>query len=251
MTATRNAASITVGSVKRVPVEGVADAARPGRVLLPAVAGRAPTCWRPTARRSSRPRSRPATPPRSRSTSSATGAGRRSGNNADQAKLDAQIAASGARFAVTVGDNGYNGSQLNYGDLQQTGDGTSAIFGPSFWTVAGSSIPLFTAVGNHGLSGTSHTDITTWTEDQAVSTSGGRYQNARLLLRERAAPSTTAASGTPSTPARPASTSSTPPGATRTAAPPRPTARTTPLTSRQARRNTSGCSTTCRPIRAR
>src|SRR6185437_14773693 len=100
------------------------------------------------------------------------------GANADQSNLFAQIAASGARFAVTVGDNGYpNGSQLNYGDLQQTGADTSAIFGPSFWTVAGSSIPLFPAAGNHGLSGPAHTDITTWTQDSAVSSSGGRYQN--------------------------------------------------------------------------
>ena len=98
------------------------------------------------------------------------------GNNPDQANLDAQIAASRARFMVTVGDNGYNsGSQTNYGDLRQTS--TSAIFGPNFWTVAGSSIPIFTAPGNHGLSGTSHTDITTWTEDQAVSSSGGSYAN--------------------------------------------------------------------------
>jgi hypothetical protein len=100
------------------------------------------------------------------------------GNSPDMAKLFAQAAASGARFAMTVGDNGYNsGSQINYGDLQQTGASTSAIFGPSFWTVAGSSIPLFTSVGNHGLSGTSHTDITTWTEDQAVSSSNGTYAN--------------------------------------------------------------------------
>src|SRR4051812_26642722 len=101
-----------------------------------------------------------------------------SGNSADQANLFSQIAASGARFAVAVGDNGYpNGSQINYGDLQQKAANTSAIFGPSFWTVAGSKIPLFTAVGNHGLSGPAHTDITTWTQDRAVSTSGGRYQN--------------------------------------------------------------------------
>src|SRR2546430_15886604 len=58
----------------------------------------------------------------------------------------AKIAKSGARFAVTVGDNGYpSGSQINYGDLQQTGADTSAIFGPTFWTVPGSSIPIFTA----------------------------------------------------------------------------------------------------------
>ena len=98
--------------------------------------------------------------------------------NADQARLHAQIAASGVRFAVSVGDNGYDsGSQINYGDLQQTGANTSAIFGPSFWTVPGSTVPLFSAVGNHGLSGPAHTDITTWTQDTAVATSGGRYQN--------------------------------------------------------------------------
>ncbi|MCU1429842.1 MAG: metallophosphoesterase [Actinomycetia bacterium] len=100
------------------------------------------------------------------------------GDSADQTNLFAQVAASGSRFAVSVGDNGYpSGSQTNYGDLQQRGANTSAIFGPTFWTVPGSSIPLFSAVGNHGLSGTSHTDITTWTQDAAVATSGGRYQN--------------------------------------------------------------------------
>jgi len=101
-----------------------------------------------------------------------------SGQNAGQAGLMQQIAGSGARFAISVGDNGYpNGSQINYGDLQQSGADTSAIFGSAFWTVPGSSIPLFSAVGNHGVSGVKHTDITTWTQSTAVSTSGGRYQN--------------------------------------------------------------------------
>jgi hypothetical protein len=100
------------------------------------------------------------------------------GQNQNQSNLQAQIANSGASFAVTVGDNGQpTGSQINYGDLQQTGSGESAIFGPQFWTIPGSSIPLFTAPGNHGLSGVHHTDITTWTESTAVSTSNGRYQN--------------------------------------------------------------------------
>ena len=136
-------------------MEGRADAARPGHLLLPAIAGRTPICW-------------PRNPPPQFTTQAAAGGTSpfafdvmgdwgmvdTSGNNPDQARLDAQMAASGARFTVTVGDNGYNsGNQLNYGDLQQTGDSASAIFGPSFWTVAGSSIPLFTAVGNHGLSG--------------------------------------------------------------------------------------------------
>ncbi|MFN8157838.1 MAG: metallophosphoesterase [Candidatus Nanopelagicales bacterium] len=99
-----------------------------------------------------------------------------SGNNPDQANLLAQMAASGAKFAVSVGDNGYpNGNQVDYGDLQQTA--TSAIFGPKGWTVPGATLPLFTAVGNHGVSGVTHTDITTWTQARAVATSGGRYQN--------------------------------------------------------------------------
>jgi hypothetical protein len=100
------------------------------------------------------------------------------GANPSMANLMSKIAASGARFLVTVGDNGYpNGNQINYGDLQQTGANTSAIFGPSFWTMAGSTIPIFTAPGNHGLSGTTHTDLTTWRQDQTVATSNGRYQN--------------------------------------------------------------------------
>jgi fibronectin type 3 domain-containing protein len=98
------------------------------------------------------------------------------GNNTDQANLLARVAKSGARFAVTVGDNGYpTGSQVDYGDLQHPA--TSAIFGARYWTVPGSSIPIFTAAGNHGLAGVQHTDITTWTQASAVATSGGRYQN--------------------------------------------------------------------------
>ena len=100
------------------------------------------------------------------------------GQNAGQAALMQQIAGSGARFAISTGDNGYpNGSQINYGDLQQSGADTSAIFGSAFWTVPGSTIPLFSGVGNHGVSGVKHTDITTWTQSMAVSSSGGRYQN--------------------------------------------------------------------------
>ncbi|MDT4934298.1 MAG: acid phosphatase type 7 [Pseudonocardiales bacterium] len=98
--------------------------------------------------------------------------------NPDQQNVMSQLAKSGARFAVTAGDNGYpNGSQINYGDLQQSGADISAIFGPNFWTVPGSSIPLFTAAGNHGLSNSAHTDISTWTQDTAVLTSGGTYTN--------------------------------------------------------------------------
>ena len=100
------------------------------------------------------------------------------GLNAGQEGLMAQLAVSGVRFAITTGDNGYpSGSQSNYGDLQQVGSGMGAIFGARFWAVAGGSVPLFTSAGNHGLSGTSHADLTNWPQDVAVSSSGGRYAN--------------------------------------------------------------------------
>jgi hypothetical protein len=102
-----------------------------------------------------------------------------SSGNPDQANLMAQIAASGVRFAVTTGDNSYpSGSQDNYGDLTNTGPNVSAVFGPQYWTVAGSSIPLFPAVGNHGLSRSdvAHPHLNIWPQDRAVATSGGRYQ---------------------------------------------------------------------------
>ncbi len=96
------------------------------------------------------------------------------GNNADQARLMSQIASSGARFAVTTGDTAYDsGSQTNYGDLVQRGSGTSAVFGPSFWTVAGDSIAMFNAQGNHGLNSV---PLTNWPQDRAVAASAGRYQ---------------------------------------------------------------------------
>ena len=86
-----------------------------------------------------------------------------------------QIAQSGARFAVTTGDNAYEiGSQKSYGDLYQVGDNTSAVFGPNYWTVAGASLPLFPALGNHDYNNS--VMLTNWPQDTAVSTSAGRYQ---------------------------------------------------------------------------
>ena len=100
------------------------------------------------------------------------------GNNQDQQNMLGTLAGSGVRFAVTTGDNGYpSGSQANYGDLQQVGASMGAIFGARFWPVPGASVPLFTASGNHGLSGTTHADLTNWPQDVAVSSSGGRYAN--------------------------------------------------------------------------
>jgi hypothetical protein len=129
------------------------------------------------------------------------------GQNADQQNVLAHLASSGVRFAVSTGDNAYNsGSQEEYGDLQQTavpanpGDptatppvpptpqtGLSAVFGPNFWTVPGRSIPIFPAIGNHGLvrsdsacvipadNNQCHTHYMNWPQPTAVSTSGGRY----------------------------------------------------------------------------
>ena len=100
------------------------------------------------------------------------------GRNAHQANLLEQLALSGSRFAVTVGDNAYpSGSQSNYGDLIQTGKNLSGVFGKKFWSVAGASIPIFPSIGNHGFarSDAQHPHLLDWPQDRAVSTSGGRY----------------------------------------------------------------------------
>jgi hypothetical protein len=100
------------------------------------------------------------------------------GANQIQANLMAQIARSGARFAVTTGDNGYPaGSQLNCGDLQQTGGRTSV---PSSAARSGrsraASIPMFAAIGDHGLArgDAVHPHLASWPADVAVASSGGR-----------------------------------------------------------------------------
>ncbi|MDX6686284.1 MAG: acid phosphatase type 7, partial [Baekduia sp.] len=96
--------------------------------------------------------------------------------NPDQANVLSQIAQSGARFAVMTGDTAYpNGSQTNYGDLQQTGADVSAVFGPAFWSIPGRSIPVFNVTGNHGLFAGA-TQMTNWPEGNAARTSAGRYR---------------------------------------------------------------------------
>jgi hypothetical protein len=130
----------------------------------------APGPW-PTFRRQVRPR---ASTPFSFAVFGDWGKVDMHGNNDDQALLLAQVAASAARFAVTTGDTAYpDGSQLNYGDLDQSGNNTSAIFGPSFWPVAGGSIPLFNAQGNHGLN---TVPLINWPQAHAVASSRGRYE---------------------------------------------------------------------------
>ena len=90
------------------------------------------------------------------------------------------IAQKGALFAVTTGDNGYpSGSQTNYGDLVQTGTSISGIFGPQGWTIPGRSLPLFPALGNHGITNSDaagHPHTLNWPQDRAVALSNGRYE---------------------------------------------------------------------------
>lgn len=100
------------------------------------------------------------------------------GDNPDTTRLFAQLATSGARFAVSTGDNGYpSGNQTNNGDLKQHAADTSAIFGPLFWSVPGRSLPMFTSPGNHGMSSgvaARTTEQINWPQDVAVATSNGR-----------------------------------------------------------------------------
>src|SRR6266542_2086236 len=94
--------------------------------------------------------------------------------NPDQANVMHHIATSGARFVLGTGDTGYPaGSQKSYGDLQQTGQDMSAVFGPQFWTVVGRSMPMFNSIGNHAPTSTF---LTSWPADVVSSSSGGQYQ---------------------------------------------------------------------------
>jgi hypothetical protein len=94
--------------------------------------------------------------------------------NPDQADLMRRIAASGARFVIGTGDTGYPaGSQASYGDLQQSGQNISTVFGPQFWTVPGKSLPMFNSIGNHAPTSTF---LTEWPADVVTSASRGQYQ---------------------------------------------------------------------------
>ncbi len=93
--------------------------------------------------------------------------------NRNQAAIDAEIAGSAARFAISVGDTAYKGgSQSNYGDLYQTGANVSAVFAPEYWATPGETIPLMQTDGNHGMNATS---LAVWPEDISAAASGGTY----------------------------------------------------------------------------
>jgi uncharacterized repeat protein (TIGR01451 family) len=86
-------------------------------------------------------------------------------------KLLGLIAGTDARFVVSTGDApAGTGSQTNYGDLYYE---KSAIFAPHFWAVPGKTMPLYGALGNHGMTGVFLTNLP---EAEAVSASGGVYE---------------------------------------------------------------------------
>lgn len=103
--------------------------------------------------------------------------------NTSQQAIDAAIAASGARFVLGVGDIAYqDGSQSNYGDLEETGTnapgGTAAqlteisnIFGPQYWAQI-QNMPMFAADGNHGQN---NNILRVWPETSTVAASAGAY----------------------------------------------------------------------------
>ena len=123
---------------------------------------------------------------------------------------------SGARFAVTTGDNAYDVGQPEGLRRPRTRPAPTRarVFGPNFWKVPGASMPLFPTLGNHG-------STTTPAPRQLAAGHGGRdlrrpLPDRDLLLPERHdVERTTRAPGTRSTPATRASTCSTPPGTTR------------------------------------
>jgi hypothetical protein len=92
--------------------------------------------------------------------------------NTDQAAIDSLIGKSNARFVVTAGDVAYsNGSQTNYGDLQQVGSQVSDIFGPSYWAQTGG-LPTFGVEGNHGQNVDS---LRTWPQANTAMASLGTF----------------------------------------------------------------------------
>ncbi len=99
------------------------------------------------------------------------------GVNTYQANLLSLMASSGARFAVTAGDNGYQaGNQASMGDLVQTGANISTIFGPAYWKVPGASLPIFPSSGNHGYtSAGTPALILNFPQTRTVSSSNGVY----------------------------------------------------------------------------
>jgi hypothetical protein len=100
-----------------------------------------------------------------------------SSGNSHQTNLFNRMAASGARFALSTGDVPYGSgsTQTLYGDLTYA---SSGVFGTGGWPLAGRSVAMFNALGNHGrtLSSGRSAYLENWPSSTAASASGGRYQ---------------------------------------------------------------------------
>jgi hypothetical protein len=104
--------------------------------------------------------------------------------NPNQAALDQQLANSAtgpnpALFAIANGDIAYNsGTPTNYGDLNHSSQvagvpDISDVFGRDYFAQAGSSLPIYSVIGNHGRN---QTFFQTWPTPTNVSNSSGTYQ---------------------------------------------------------------------------
>ena len=174
----------------------------------------------------------------------------RSGQHAPGERDLADRAERRPAFAVTTGDNAYEtGSQKSYGDLYQVGDNTSAVFGPNYWTVAGASLPLFPALGNHDYNNS--VLLTGWPRTRRSPHPPAATRPTPTAARTARRPWTTPAAGMHSTQASRASTSSRRLGTIRTPAPPRRSRTTSTTTGDPTPRRSSGSQTTSRPIRGR
>ena len=96
--------------------------------------------------------------------------------NDGQAAIDSLVGQSattaGAKFVITAGDVAYyNGSQANYGDLQNGGKEISDIFGPSYWPQTGG-LPVYAGEGNHGQN---TIGLHNWPEGNIAQASNGVY----------------------------------------------------------------------------
>ncbi|HUE58146.1 MAG TPA: fibronectin type III domain-containing protein, partial [Acidimicrobiales bacterium] len=92
--------------------------------------------------------------------------------NPGQQALYSEIGSSGAKFLLMVGDVAYSGgTQNSYGDLSQSGDDISDIFGPTSFPLA-NGIPTFVADGNHGQNSNL---LKIWPQPQTALASSGAY----------------------------------------------------------------------------
>ena len=201
---------MTVNATIEYQWKANADAAHGGQVLLPRRCSARWTCSRRTPLHRSPRRWRSVRRRRSRSRCSVTGVrSTRTGTTRTRRTSCARSppAARGLPSPRETTDIP-RAARSNYGDLQQTGADTGVLFGRSFWGGVGQSLPLFPAIGNHGLGrdgDAQHRPVRTCRKMSRSRRRAGatrRDPTAVSTARRRRA---TRARGTRSTPATPAS----------------------------------------------